>query len=62
MDSPDILTSEDPFLPYYVPMLPQVLDLMMLGPIPMGVFDQIWEFVFLLQTLYNNQAKNEMIL
>jgi hypothetical protein len=35
---------------------------MMRGPIPMGVFDPIGEFVFLQQTLYNNQAMDEIIL
>jgi hypothetical protein len=62
MDPLDNPIPEDPFLPNYIPVLPQVPQPMMLGPIPMGVFDLIGEFVFLQQTLYNNQAMNEMIL
>jgi hypothetical protein len=54
MDPPDNLVPEDPFLPDYIMVLPQVLQPMMLGPIPMGVFDPIGEFAFLQQTLYNN--------
>jgi hypothetical protein len=54
MDPPDNLVPEDPFLPDYILVLPQVLQPMMLGPIPMGVFDPIGEFAFLQQTLYNN--------
>jgi hypothetical protein len=62
MDPPDIPAPKDPFLPDYVLVLPQVAEPMMLGPIPIGMFDPIGEFVFLQQSLYNNQAMNEMIL
>jgi hypothetical protein len=58
MDPPNNLAPEDPFLPDYSPMLPQVPEPMMLGLIPMGVFDPIGEFFFLQQTLYKNQAMN----
>jgi hypothetical protein len=47
MDPLDNPIPEDPFLPDYIPVLPQVPQPMMLGRIPMGVLDPIGEFVFL---------------
>jgi hypothetical protein len=37
----------DPPVPADIPMEPPVPDLVMLGPIPMGVFDSAGEFMLL---------------
>jgi hypothetical protein len=41
---------------------PTAPDLFMLGPIPLGVFEPVGEFMLLHQTFINNQALNEVIL
>jgi hypothetical protein len=47
MDPPDNPILEESFVPDHILVLPQVPQPMMLGPIPMGVFDLIGELVFL---------------
>jgi hypothetical protein len=41
---------------------PAAPGLFALGPIPLGVFDPVGEFMLLQQTYFNNQALNEVIL
>jgi hypothetical protein len=41
---------------------PAAPGLFALGPIPLGVFDPVGEFMLLQQTYFNNQALNEIIL
>jgi len=58
---PDV--PEDPPAPADNPLVqPAAPDLFMLGPIPLGVFDPVGEFMLLQQTYFNNQALNEVIL
>jgi len=52
----------DPPVPADIPVDPPVPDLVMLGPVPLGVFDPVGEFMLLQQTFINNQALNEVIL
>jgi hypothetical protein len=60
MDPPDNPIPEVPVVPNHITVVPQMPQPMMLGPIPMGVFDPLGELVFLQQTLFNNQTMNEM--
>jgi hypothetical protein len=46
---------EEPPAPADIPLeQPAAPDLFMLGPIPLGVFDPIGEFMLLQQTYFNN--------
>jgi hypothetical protein len=54
---------EDPLAPADIPLeQPAAPDLFMLGPVPLGVFDPVGEFMLLRQTFINNQALNEITL
>jgi len=58
---PDVL--EDLPAPADIPLeQPAVPGLFALGPIPLGVFDPVGEFMLLQQTYFNYQALNEVIL
>jgi hypothetical protein len=57
---PDVL--EDPLAADNPLEQPTAPDLFMIGPIPLGVFDPIGEFMLLQQTYFSNQALNEVIL
>jgi hypothetical protein len=52
----------DPPIPADVPVEPPVPDLIMLGPVLVGVFDPVEEFMLLWQTFINNEALNDLIL
>jgi len=54
---------EDPPAPVDILLeQPVAPDLFMIGPIPLGVFDPVGEFMLLQQTYFNNQVLNEVIL
>jgi hypothetical protein len=58
---PDV--PEDLPAPADIPLeQPAAPGLFALGPIPLGVFDPVGEFMLLQQTYFNNQALNEIIL
>lgn len=54
--------TNDPPVPGDIPVGPLVPYLVMLGPILVGVFDPVGEFMLLRQTFINNQALNDVIL
>jgi hypothetical protein len=54
---------KDPPAPADIPLEKSAaLNMFILGPVPLGVFDPVREFMLLRQNFINNQALNEVIL